>query len=74
MLSEFMVAGVINGMREEETIRAKSEKQAWFFFAKKHSFRIRDFKVLRETLVDVEPKEVITTVDRNIQLSIWDGI
>ena len=29
MLSEFMVAGVINGMREEETIRAKSEKQAW---------------------------------------------
>lgn len=64
---EYVVSGVARGMREEESIRAKSEKQAWFLFAKKYKFHVRDFKVLRATNLEEDKKE-----DRNIQLSFLD--
>lgn len=67
---EYVVTGVVRDMCEEDIIRAKSEKQAWFLFAKKHKFRVRNFKVLRETNLDREKEDK----NKNVQLSFLDII
>lgn len=43
---DFVVSGLKRGCLIEDEFRAVSERQAFYFFCKKHGFNIRDIKVI----------------------------
>lgn len=47
----YVCSAIINDRYCEDTVQAVSEKQAWFKFAKKYGFRMRNFTVMGKTPV-----------------------
>lgn len=52
MLFKYVLSGVIKGQLVLDTFYAKSLRQAWFYFGRKHGFAIRDFKQLNKELAE----------------------
>ena len=49
-IKKYIVSALINERRIIDTFFAKSKKQAWYFFAKRHGYKMYDFTVLYEGL------------------------
>lgn len=47
----YTVSAVVRDMLCTDEVQAVSDKQAWFFFSKKHGFKHRDFKIINKTKV-----------------------
>lgn len=43
---DFIISGVIRDFLIEDEFRAVSERQAFYFFCKKHGFNAKDIKVI----------------------------
>lgn len=53
-MANYIVSAVVNDRYCVDMVQAVSEKQAWYKFAKKYGFRMRDFKVMGKTPVPVQ--------------------
>jgi len=50
----YICSAIINDRYCEDTVQAVSDKQAWYKFAKKYGFRMRNFTVMGKTPVAVQ--------------------
>nr|DAU23732.1 MAG TPA: hypothetical protein [Caudoviricetes sp.] len=50
-MSNYTCSALVNDRYCEDTVQAVSEKQAWYKFAKKYGFRMRNFTVIGKTPV-----------------------
>lgn len=50
----YICSAIINDRYCEDTVQAVSDKQAWYKFAKKYGFRMRNFTVMGKTPVTVQ--------------------
>ena len=49
--TQYIVSAVVKGHYCEDSVYAYTDRQAWYFFAKKHGFAMRDFKILGKLAV-----------------------
>lgn len=50
-MANYTCSAIVNNNYCEDTVQAVSEKQAWYKFAKKYGFRMRNFTVMGKTPV-----------------------
>lgn len=61
----YTVSAVINDRYCEDTVQAVSDRQAWFKFAKKYGFKMRNFVVMGQT-------PVATNINTNLEQIRFD--
>lgn len=54
-MSNYTCSALVNDRYCEDTVQAVSEKQAWYKFAKKYGFKMRNFVVMGQTPVATNP-------------------
>lgn len=50
-MANYICSAIVNDRYCEDTVQAVSEKQAWFKFAQKYGFKMRNFTVMGKTPV-----------------------
>lgn len=58
MQNKYYVSAVVKDRLCEDNFVAVSERQAWYLFGKKHSFAMRDFKVLGIKPIEKEEEQL----------------
>lgn len=51
-MNKYQCVALINNYNVYETIEANSDKQAWYFYSKKHGFKHRNFNILSKEIIE----------------------